>query len=404
MKTRPTVSQPSGSPASGLETDQSVASPCSARETESDGVYFNLLEPASLVEAFLKNPPVGFSPLEIRSSDRRTPAFVTSFDLLTTLDPHVKRVVKPILDFGGLGRFLKPRTLFVGTTVSEYLLYPSRNDSGAWISDWQEQAAAQDVSFLILKDLPLNSPLLTPDENKRADDVRNQCRQAGFQVLAGQALAFVPIEFASIDEYLRGLSHSRRKDIRRKLRKRSEIEVVEIPLGDPVFSDEAFVRRLYDLYLNVYRQSEIHFDQLSLPFFDAVLRRPAGGGIVFVYRHRGKMIGFNLCFIYRNNLIDKTIGLAYPDAREWNLYFLSWIFNLEYAIRHGLRFYIAGWTDPEVKTALGAGLTFTQHAVYPRSPLLRAGLRRLRRFFETDRNWADRGRDRSRRGAPEGTS
>ncbi|MBI3597758.1 MAG: GNAT family N-acetyltransferase [Nitrospirae bacterium] len=397
------MSQSSGSSADGFETDRRVASSRSTLATEADGTYFNLLEPSSLVEAFIKDPPVGFTTLGIRSSDRVTPAFLTSFDLMTTLDPAVKRVLNPTLNSLGLGRFLKPRTLFVGTTVSEYLLYPSLGDSGAWIMDCLKQAEAEDVSFLILKDMPSNSPLLTPDENKKADDVRDQCRRAGFQVLAGQALAYVPIDFGSIDEYLQRLSSSRRKDIRRKLRKRSEVEVEAIPLGNSVFSDEAFVLRLFDLYLNVYRQSEIHFDQLSFPFLASVLRRCEGEGMVFVYRHRGKIIGFNLCFIHRNNLIDKTIGLVYPDARDLNLYFLSWFFNLEYAIRHGLKYYIAGWTDPEVKVSLGAKLSFTQHAVYLRNPVLRAGLRRLKRFFEMDQNWADPRRNRSRKGSPEET-
>jgi len=385
----------------GFETDRSVAPSPSAPAPVADGTYFNLLEPSSLVEAFIKDPPVGFRALGIRSPGLLTPAFLTSFDLLTTLDPPVKRVLNPILNMLRLDRVLKPRTLFVGTTVSEYLLYPSQGDSQVWIMDCLKQAEAENVPFLILKDIPSNSPLLARNENARADEIRDRCRRAGFQILAGQGLAYVPIDFGSIDEYLQGLSSSRRKDLRRKLRKRVEVEVDEIPLGDPIFSDQAFVGRLYELYLNVYRQSEIQFDQLSFAFFASVLRRSAGEGIVFLYRHRGKVIGFNLCFIHRNNLIDKTIGLAYPDARDLNLYFLSWFYNLEYAIRHGLQCYIAGWTDPKVKLSLGAEFTFTQHAVYPRNPILRAGLGKLKRFFEMDRIWADPRWNRSLKGSPE---
>ncbi|MBI3610152.1 MAG: GNAT family N-acetyltransferase [Nitrospirae bacterium] len=365
---------------------QSIDTDLSAGSSRSG--YLNLLEPASLIEAFLKDPPVGFTSMGIRSSDHVTPAFLTSFDLLTTLDPPVKRVVKPILGFLRLDRLLKPRTLFIGTTVSEYLLYPSFGDPMTWISDLLKEAGEQNVPFLILKDIPSNSPLLTPDENKTADELREHCQRTGFQVLAGQALAYVPIDFSSIDEYLRRLSASRRKDIRRKLRTRSQVEVEEIPLGNPVFSDEAFVRQLFGLYLNVYRQSAIHFDQLSFPFFGSMLRNRADPGVVFVYRDRKKIIGYNLCFVYRDNLIDKYIGLVYPDARELNLYFLSWVYNLEYAIKHRLNYYVAGWTDPEVKVSLGAELAFTQHAVYLRNPVLRAALKRLKRFFESDQNWA----------------
>jgi hypothetical protein len=63
--------------------------------------------------------------------------------------------------------------------------------------------------------------------------------------------------------------------------------------------------------------------------------------------------------------------------------------NLDFACRHGLACYIAGWTDPEIKSYLGARFTFTRHAVRPRSRVLRFVLRKLSRHFESDRAWAD---------------
>ena len=83
----------------------------------------------------------------------------------------------------------------------------------------------------------------------------------------------------------------------------------------------------------------------------------------------------------------RTIGLRYPDARRHNLYAVSWMHNLEYALQRGLDAYVAGWTDPQVKAQLGARFTFTRHAVYARSALLRALLRRLHGSFERDRAW-----------------
>jgi len=66
---------------------------------------------------------------------------------------------------------------------------------------------------------------------------------------------------------------------------------------------------------------------------------------------------------------------------------VSWFHNIEYALAHGLRYYIAGWTDPAIKRDLGATFTFTQHAVYVRNPVLRKLLMPFKRFFETDRRW-----------------
>ena len=68
---------------------------------------------------------------------------------------------------------------------------------------------------------------------------------------------------------------------------------------------------------------------------------------------------------------------------------MSWFHNLEYALAHGFRYYVAGWTDPEIKRELGARFTFTEHAVYVRNPVLRTLLRPFKRLFEADRRWQD---------------
>ena len=110
--------------------------------------------------------------------------------------------------------------------------------------------------------------------------------------------------------------------------------------------------------------------------------------VVFVYRHEGTMIGWNICFVVDGKLIDKYVGFVYPAARENNLYFTSWFHNLAWARERGLTHYVAGWTDPEIKSYLGARFTLTRHAIYLRNPLLRALARRLGRFFESDSQWA----------------
>ena len=145
----------------------------------------------------------------------------------------------------------------------------------------------------------------------------------------------------------------------------------------------------YALFEAVYAQSEIHFDKLTRAFFADLLRDADNGGMVFEYRdlQSNALLGWNLCFEHEGRLIDKYIGLSYPAAREANLYFVSWMVNLEYALERGLSHYVAGWTDPEVKAQLGARFTMTQHAVFIRNPLLRALGRRFAGHFESDSQW-----------------
>jgi predicted N-acyltransferase len=238
--------------------------------------------------------------------------------------------------------------------------------------------------LLIVKDIPTGDILVGAAARSYSRRLADACGHAGFELMEGQALAYVPLDFASIEDFLGRMSRSRRKDIKRKLRARATLEIAAIPTGDGVFNDAGTLAALYDLYLNVYRQSEIQFDLLTARFFRDLLQDAGAPGVVFVYRAGGAMIGYNICFIENDALVDKYVGFVYPQAREHSLYTVSWFHNLEYARSRGLRFYIAGWTDPDMKRYLGASFTCTQHAVYLRSTLLKKTFRLFKRLFERD--------------------
>lgn len=345
--------------------------------------YLNQLEPDALVAKFAEHPPVDFRVLDAAG----TPAFAAAFDLLTTADAPVRKRMLAAPGYRWWGRLLRWRTTFVGTTVSEYALFP-RDANAKTLPRALRQTIGKQQRLSVVKDIPSMSPLLDDASNHWNQAFAGACANEGFILLEGQALAYVPIDFADEDEYLARLSSGRRKDIRRKLRKREQVAVEVMHCGDALFAADAVVDQFYALYENVYAQSEIHFDRLSRDFFAAVLRDAAVNGVIFVYRYEEAMIGWNICFVVDGKLIDKYVGFVYPAAREHNLYFTSWFHNLAWARERGLTHYVAGWTDPEIKSYLGAKFTLTRHAIYLRNPLLRALARRLGRFFESDSQWA----------------
>jgi CelD/BcsL family acetyltransferase involved in cellulose biosynthesis len=342
-------------------------------------MFRNLIEPPSLVRTFQEHPPEGFRAFDLCSG---VPAFSTSFDLLTTVDPSVRRVVDALPFAKTWRRLLHARTCFIGTTVSEYALFPA-HASPQEVAQCIVASAGADYPFVIVKDLPVDSVLVGEDAFAWSQELAEACTGAGFVALEGQDLAYVPIDFSSVEEILARRSHTRRKNLRRKLRSGSAVRVEEIPAASALLTD-AMIARLYELYLNVYRQSEIHFDLLTRDFFRALFLDSGSGGIVFLHYADDALIGFNLCFRTATMLIDKYIGFAYPQAHQHNLYTVSWFHNLEYALTHGLRYYVAGWTDPEVKRELGAQFTVTRHLVYVRNPFLRAVLSRTKRLFESN--------------------
>ncbi len=342
----------------------------------------NLLEPPSLIRHFHDHPPEGFSPVPVEDG---VPAFSMDFDLLTTLEPTARRRVDALPLARWWQRFLVRRTCFIGTTVSEYALLPTDTTPEELVGALSKLVPA--YPFVIVKDIPMDATLVGEAALAYSHRFARTCRDAGFVLVEGQALAYVPIDFSSTDEYLERLSHARRRNVRRKLRSRASLQVEAIPTGDARFEDEVFLATLYTLYRNVYAQSEIHFDLLTAPFFRAVLQDASVNGIVFVYRAGGVLLGYNLCICENGMLIDKYVGFAYPEARKHDLYTVSWFHNLEYALERNLRYYVAGWTDPEIKRHLGARFTFTLHAVYVRNAMMRTLLRLFKGLFEADRQW-----------------
>ncbi|WP_109016349.1 GNAT family N-acetyltransferase [Novimethylophilus kurashikiensis] len=342
----------------------------------------NLIEPPRLIDHFLNQPPEGFRAWTLAHG---IPAFSAPFDLLTTMEPADRRKLEALPFSKVWRRWLVPHTCFVGATCTEYSPLPDV-EASEFLSDLLERALPNH-SFVIVKDIPTESVLVGEAAFKRSQALLQRCGEHGFVQVEGQALAYVSMDFSSIEEYLGRLSKSRRKDLNRKLKKQEQLQIEIVPTGDPRFFEPEILARFYDLYLQVYRQSEIHFDLLTPSFFQALLQDAATGGVVFLYHAENELIGYNLCFVHDNKLLDKYVGFQYPQARDYNLYMVSWFVNLQYALDHGLSHYVAGWTDPEIKRNLGASFTLTQHAVHVRNPIIRNALRPFKRFFEADAEW-----------------
>ncbi|MFQ1007460.1 GNAT family N-acetyltransferase [Gilliamella apicola] len=343
--------------------------------------YINQLENNELIDNFLSYPPQDFS---VWLSDHGVPIFSGKFDLLTTADKDFKYKIQKLPFYKKWQRCLQPKTCFVGTTVSEYALLTDKIDANQ-LAKHLKKAYAKQYSFMVVKDLPLASPLLSEQDNHYSKQLIAALKEQGYIEMEGQALAWVPIDFIDMNEFFSRFSYSRRKNFRRKLKSREKLDINLLHSGDECFFNQTVQDEYYQLYLNVYQQSEVHFDLLTKSFFIQLLQSKEAKAYIFTYHSNGEFIGYNICFKVNNMLVDKYIGMVYPQARELNLYFVSWFVNLEYALQQGFNYYIAGWTDPEVKASLGAKFTFTKHLVHIRNPLLRVIIRKFIGYFESDK-------------------
>jgi hypothetical protein len=198
----------------------------------------NLLEPEGLVRHFQENPPRDFEVLHL---DSGVPAFSTAFDLLTTVEPSIRTWIHRLPAFARWHPLLEPESGFIGTTVSEYALFPFDADAKELADSLT--ALARRYPLVIVKDLPAEATLVGERALAFSNQLITQCLDAGFVMVEGQALAYVPITFASIEEFLSSRSESRRKNIRRKLKSRTSLQIESIPTGDPRFRDPSLWKR-----------------------------------------------------------------------------------------------------------------------------------------------------------------
>jgi hypothetical protein len=195
----------------------------------------NSLEPPGLIQHFLHCPPEGF---ETVVSAIGQPGFRVKFDLLTTMDAGTLRFINTLPAAGLVRQILTWRTLFWGTTVTEYLPLPSHIDSLAsvesMLTTWRRSSR-----LCVLKDIPNQSPLLTEAERIAAAELIEACKNTDFILIAGQALAYVPIDFENVEEYLSRLSSARRKK-----RARADIQIEMMNTGCERLNNAEFLNEL----------------------------------------------------------------------------------------------------------------------------------------------------------------
>ena len=81
--------------------------------------------------------------------------------------------------------------------------------------------------------------------------------------------------------------------------------------------------------------------------------------IFYAVTASNQLIAFN-CLLHRDGvLLDKYIGMQQALAKKYNIYFLSWLHNIEMCIRDGFHTFQSGQAAYETKLKLGASLTPT---------------------------------------------
>ncbi|MDD5692145.1 MAG: GNAT family N-acetyltransferase [Candidatus Omnitrophica bacterium] len=295
-------------------------------------------------------PGFSFYYLVIYSEDEIAliaPLFTADFNLDIAVEGIVAGAIKLIRKV--FPRFLISKTLFCGSPFAECGALGIRQD-------FQDKPELILVLGRQIKDLAakLNAPLMIikdfPEEKTALLDV---LLRQGFSRAKSFPAVLVDVNFRSFEEYLKSLGSSTRKNLNKKLKQAGSLGNVEVRAAGDIKGELAQVIKLYE---NTYRQGTTRFEHLNEKFFLRIAEEMPSQTRFFLYYCDGKLAAFNLCFVYKDLLIDKFIGFDYDICSRYNLYFVSWAHNIKWCIENSLRYYYPGQTDYQLKLRLGGRL------------------------------------------------
>jgi len=258
------------------------------------------------------------------------PFLVVSQDLVTGTPPFVRNPVTWIRNF--VPGFLKLRMLMVGCSAGEGELACARASGGL---SWTVEALRQSlkpvarklkVMLIVFKDFP---------KAYRTD--LDTLQSSGFTRLPSMPATRLDLNFEDFEGYLtKRVSHSMRKNLRRKFRKAGS----GLPIEWEVVTDiSPFIDEVYPLYRQTLNRSEFRFEELSKAYFCELARRIPDRARFFIWRQNGRIIAFASVLVHDGVLRDNYIGLDYAVALDYHLYFVTWRDTIIWALKNGIHTY-----------------------------------------------------------------
>ncbi len=291
------------------------------------------------------------------------PGFFTDYSLDTTLTDAGRRLVAATRRVAP--RAFKLSLACLGSPCTENIclgVAPGEMRHSELISHlleaFEEEAANNGCWLLALKDAPTDN-----------GDLRTAAIRQGYQPTPGMPAADLTIDFPDIDGYLASLSYATRKDMRRKLRRSSQIRM-ELRgdltgLGD----------RAIELYRQTRARSDLQFENLTADYFTGVLARLGERALCPCYYLGDELIGFNLLLQEGDTLLDKFFCMETQRGPQHDLYFLSWFTNIGICLDRGLRHYRSGQAGYATKLRLGSRLVGAEMLFRHRRSLVNRALR-----------------------------
>jgi hypothetical protein len=252
-------------------------------------------------------------------------------------------------------------------------LSASERDSvfGAMLDALAQAGKESRAQLLALKDM-------TEADRAWAGPLMDRTRFAAVSTLP---VAILHLPFPDEAAYIASLNGPFRNEIRRKLKHLKDVEV----------SFPATIDGLEYEIVSLFEETKSHrkadyddFDNVPPRYFRAVLEALGPRARLMTCRIGGVLASFNIFLVEDDRIIGKYLGMRYPLARDYNLYFLNWMLVARICMAEGKSWMQSGHTGYRVKVRLGSKLK--RSWVYFRhvNPVINVGFRAIGPRFAFD--------------------
>lgn len=320
-----------------------------------DRLFHDEAEGWSYYSACEAVPPPGFE-FEAITVEKagRVVAAAPIFRVTYRLDTPLQGAWRPLGDWLSrtVPRLVSVRLMGLGSPLADRCHLGFAPDLGplekadvaeALLNGLERYAVDENFQLLAIKDL----------SDRDAAELQGPLARAGYAHIAGLPVAVLDLPFTSEQDYIASLSANNRSSLRRKLKNAGEVQV------ELVRSIAGLEGEIFALYESTRANSRFDygdFEQLSPEYFKRVMEGLGDRAACILCRVDGRLLAFKLLFIERGRVIDKFFGMRYPEGRQHNLFFVSWMRAIAFCIEHGITRYQSGQTAYEQKVRLGSRL------------------------------------------------
>lgn len=189
--------------------------------------------------------------------------------------------------------------------------------------------------------------------SEEADEHQPAFSSCGYARVTTIPNVVLDLPFRNMDEYLSSLPEKTSSYLRRKWRASSK---VTIEYRTSIEGLEGEINALYASTLAHSRVDYSNFGPVHADYFASLLRAMGERARLMLCWVDGELLSFQLYLVERDTVFAKGIGMKYPKARDYNLYFINWKEMIDYCLAHGLRRISMSGTTYSTKLLIGGRL------------------------------------------------